>query len=66
MYLKILCIKKNYGEDERGSEMDLKFSELAGYLLPTGRENPTVSTLQATEDAQSLARQSQGLVLLPL
>lgn len=40
--------------------MDLKLCELTGYLLPTGkgctrRENPTMATLQATEDAQSLA-----------
>lgn len=57
-----LCILKSYvlkkkqqtTGDERGSEMDLKFCEL------TGRENPTMSTVQATEDAESLVRQSPG------
>lgn len=32
--------------------MELKFCEL------TGRENPTTSTVQAAEDAQSLARRA--------
>lgn len=57
--------KKKSGKDERGSEMDFKNSvswqvtccqeETMGH----GRENPTTSTLQATEDAQSLADTAQ-------
>lgn len=68
MYLKILCIqkKKKNGEDERGSEMDLKLCELTGYLLPTGRENATVSPLQATEDAQTkLGTSAPASVITP-
>lgn len=33
--------KKNSGEDEEGVKMDLKLSELTGYVLPAGNNGCT-------------------------